>query len=1380
MSEMHSPAQPGRVDVGVLEKSSRDAQACVIARLRAIGNNTLADEVERALAEDVPAIPYATIGTANLLTAVEQAADSIVITDIDGKIQYVNPAFSAMTGYSREEAIGQNPRILKSGSHTGAFYENLWDTVRRGEIWHGEVINRRKDGTDYPEEMQITPVRGSTGETASYIAIKRDVTRRLAGEAAQRFVSTIVESSEDAIISSTPAGVITSWNRGAEVILGYPADEVIGQHLSMLIPPEHLSDLEDFAGRLAQGATVSQYRSVGRRKDGTKIHVSATGTPIKNSAGETVALSAILRDVSDRVRSEQRLRDSEVRFRSAFERAPFGMCLNLVSGSFLQVNSTLCRLLGYSEPELLRLTWRDVTFPEDHEPSQQAIEGLLADPTTCSDFEKRYIHRCGKTIWARTRISVVPESDGSPLHLIVHIEDITQRKQVEEALCTSAKQFRALFEGSVDSLYIHDLEGNFIDLNPAALNMLGYRREEIPSLTLSNLLSADQESAALRALREFEAKGARPARPEFRLRRKDGKFVDVETTITLVPYAGIPRAVLGIARDVTERRRREDELRESEERFRIMADGCPAATWVTNSEGGIQFINRGYREMFGTHYEQVEGDKWRIVLHPEDAPKYVEAFKSAVLEHKPFRAETRVRRADGEWRWVASYAEPRFSSNGEFIGHVGLSPDITERKQAEEALRAIQERYRMLAHALEGAGDCISITDTRNRILFVNGAFLRTYGYQEEELIGQDILMVRATSTGAGMEDDILRATIAGHWSGELWNRTKDGRVFPISLDTSVVHDEVGRGVALVGISRDITERKQAEQTLQRSEEKFRQLAENIHQVFWILSPAGDECFYISPAYELIWGRSCESIYQNPLSWQLAIHPEDLEPARAVFLRQIQGEHVASEYRILTPGGEVKWIRDRAFPVRSQAGELIRIVGIAEEITEQKRYEAELIRAREGADAANRAKSRFLANMSHEIRTPMNGVIGMLQLLEQSVLTPEQQHYTAVAQSSGRSLLTLIDDILDLSKIEAGKITLEKLSFNLRQIVEDVVHLLGVPAAGKGVRIHSHVAADIPRLLLGDAHRLRQVLTNLCGNAVKFTKQGEVKVEAALESQNDRTTTVRLTITDTGIGIRQDQIGALFSPFVQADTSSTRKYGGTGLGLAISKQLVGMMGGAIGVHSQEGQGSTFWFTAVFEAAAQQQSAREELDSRAPFPNGTALMGRTARILVAEDDATNRMVVLAQLQKLGYTSDAVTNGAEAVEAVRNGNYDLVLMDCQMPLLDGFEATRQIRDGTQSSNIPIVALTAGAMSSDRDQCLAERMNDYLAKPVELGPLANTIAKWLSVSGGGNTTRSNGLPGNQPAFVDGKSAPRQSRGDLQPGSAVLKRSSKIFPFN
>jgi CheY-like chemotaxis protein len=375
-----------------------------------------------------------------------------------------------------------------------------------------------------------------------------------------------------------------------------------------------------------------------------------------------------------------------------------------------------------------------------------------------------------------------------------------------------------------------------------------------------------------------------------------------------------------------------------------------------------------------------------------------------------------------------------------------------------------------------------------------------------------------------------------------------------------------------------------------------------------------------------------------------------------------------------------------------------------------------------------------------------------------------------VVESSGETLLALIDDVLDLSKIEAGKVVLEHLDFDLVRTVEAVIAPLRVKANAKGLHIESSLAKQIPKLLRGDAHRLRQVLNNLCANAIKFTEHGEISLEAALERRTNDRMMVRFSVTDTGIGLRADQIGALFSPFSQADESTTRKYGGTGLGLAISRQLVELMGGAIGVESEAGLGSQFWFTACFSEASNSQSevANEGKAAGISVEVEKTGMARTARILVAEDNAVNRFVVMAQLEKLGYQADAVVNGAEAVEAVRKGHYDLVLMDGEMPVMDGFEATRQIRQSNHP-DIPIIAVTAYAMATDRDRCLREGMSDYIAKPVNVVELGRLIVQWLAV---GSKDAANSASGGKGRKVFNEDA-LMSRlmGDQELAGVVLK---------
>jgi PAS domain S-box-containing protein len=1237
------------------------------------------------------------VGQAGLVAAVEQAADAILTTGADGTIRYVNLAFTALTGYSYDEALGQNARILRSGCEPERVYANLWNTITSGRIWHGELTNRRKDGTLYTAEMRITPLRGSSGEIDSYIAIKHDITSRRAAEEAQRFLAAIVESSEDAIFAFSPTGIILTWNGGAKAVFGYSAAEAIGSPLTMVVPPERHPNVARYTEQVMEGRGVPSRDGIGVRKDGGRIDVSVSFSPIRNSAGEVAAISAIIRDVSERKRAERaqallasivessdaailserldgtitswnrgaellfgytseeiigkkgsilapssrleeiggmidtvlqgrsadlvetvrlrkdgspidvtirrspiknqageivgvaaiirdigervkaarKLRDSEERFRNIFEHAPFGIAMAALDGRMIQANPTLAGMLGYSEPEMLAMSWPEVVYPDDVEVCRRLLEQVLREPGTWLELEHRLQHRSGAVVWVRMKLQAILESNGNPMHALAHLEDITERRRKDEALQESEERFRMMADSCPIMMWVADSHGETQFVNRNYREFCGTSHEQVKGDNWQLLVHPDDGPEYLAAFHRAVANRASLS-GELRVRRADGEWRWIASyAAPRFSPGGEYLGHVGLCPDITERKQAEEAVRESEERFRIMADGCPAAMWVTDAEGGVQFINRAYREMIGATYEEVKGHKWQMVAHPDDAPAFVAEFQRVVREQTPFQGELRVRRADGEWRWVGSYAEPRFSPSGEFLGHVGLSPDITERKQFEQA-RDFQHSLIRAIH--EVSLDGILVVDNQGAPVSHNKRYLDVWRIPGPDQLGSKARLERVKNP-----DSFLKRVNELYAQPELMDHSeielKDGRT--LERYSAGLRSEAGVYLGRVWFFRDITERKRAAEALQQSEEKFRQLAENVREVFWMMPAAADEVIYVSPAYEQVWGRSCESVYQSPKSWTETMHPEDREGAHAAFARQIQGERVDSEYRIRTPDGQEKWIRDRAFPIRDERGQLIRIAGIAEEITERKRYEQELIRAREGADAANRAKSRFLANMSHEIRTPMNGVLGMAQLLMDTNLDSEQREFMGILQNSGRSLMSLIDDILDISKIEAGKVVLENLVFNLSWIVEQVVELASVQANTKKLALRSHLAAEIPVLLCGDAQRLRQVLTNLLGNAIKFTDRGAVTLEAALESRSSGTATVRFAITDTGIGIRPDQIGALFFPFVQADASTTRKYGGTGLGLAICKQMVEMMGGTLGVDSREGEGSTFWFTATF-------------------------------------------------------------------------------------------------------------------------------------------------------------------------------------------------------
>ncbi len=399
---------------------------------------------------------------------------------------------------------------------------------------------------------------------------------------------------------------------------------------------------------------------------------------------------------------------------------------------------------------------------------------------------------------------------------------------------------------------------------------------------------------------------------------------------------------------------------------------------------------------------------------------------------------------------------------------------------------------------------------------------------------------------------------------------------------------------------------------------------------------------------------------------------------------------------------------------------------LKDEIQHGKQIELELKKAKEKAEQVSQAKGEFLANMSHEIRTPMNGVIGTLQLLEDTSLNDEQKEFVDIAHKSADALLAILNDILDLSKIEAGKLSFENITFDFKQIVKDIVILHSLKAEQQGVFLLQQVDESLPEFLMGDPTRLRQVIVNLVSNALKFTSQGEVKISVDVVNKETDSVDLKIAVIDTGIGIPQTAQETLFNAFTQADGSTTRKYGGTGLGLAIVSQLVDLMGGSLGVDSVEGEGSVFWFTVNLQCAKKAPEMAGEIAK-----NNKALQ-LEAKILLVEDNPINQMVAQKMLEKVGLKPTLANNGVEALKQLNERSFDLVLMDCQMPEMDGFDATREIRKldimALNQRPLPIVAMTANVMSGDRERCLDVGMDDYIGKPVQRDQLASVLKKWL----------------------------------------------------
>jgi PAS domain S-box-containing protein len=1151
--------------------------------------------------------------------------------------------------------------------------------------------------------------------------------------AQNRYLESLLEISPTAIITLDLDKKVTSWNLAAEELFGYTAEEAIGRDLEDLVA--NREDLRaEYAAYFDELTRGQRFHAVTRRsrKDGTLVDVDLFAVPV-TAEDELTGYLVIYYDISA-------LKAAEKRYRDLIEQLPLVTYIDEPAAApSIYISPQIEALLGYSAEEWLGdpdLFLR-ILHPEDRERVLADHDRVFAAGDSSWSFEYRVVARNGRTVWLRDDAVVVKDDAGTPLYVQGFLMDITERKETEEALRKSEERFRAMFE----------------------------------------------EAPIGVAWGPLEASGARPI------------------------------------------------------------SGAAGSNLYTR--------NRAYTEMLGYSEEELASLHFTEYTHPDDLPGVLELYSELIAGVRDrYELAMRYLGKDGRVIWAQVVeAALRDEEGGPRLG-LTMAQDITERRLAHEALEEreaeLRRQKQYLEALLELSPAAVVTTDLDDNVTVWNAAAQELFGYTPAEALGRNIDDLIAKSSELHVEAvEVNRRAAAGQVRLVTRRTRKDGTLVEVDLRAAPILVG-GEMVGAYAIYHDLSE-------VHRQKQYFESLLE-ISPTAIVTVDLDDTVTSWNPAAEKLFGYTREEAVGRNVDGLIAASPDLRAEAREVNRRGSQ-----DEYRLITrrtrKDGALVDVQLLVAPVFAE-GKLLGRYGIYHDI-------GELQRARQAAEDATEAKSTFLATMSHEIRTPMNAVIGMTGLLLDTDLTPEQRGFAEVIRASGDALLEIINDILDLSKIEASKLELEMRPFVLVDVVEAALDLVAASAAEQGLDIGSLLDPKAPVAIIGDATRLRQILVNLLTNAVKFTEDGEVVVSIDSEriAEGDRSHAemceLHFAVRDTGIGIPKERIDRLFHSFSQVDASTTRRYGGTGLGLAICKRLSELMGGTMWVESEVGKGSVFHFTIKAEtaAAAQVEAPREHpqlrgkrllvvddnavnrevvkrqasawgmvpretvsprqalewirrgdafdvaiLDMQMPdmdglelareirgsrggrvlplvlltslgrrdvdggvdfvaqltkpikasqlyevllrvfgdFPEEVSPAGgegspgaasaerRQLKILLADDNAVNQQVALALLAKIGYRADIVVNGEEVLDALAHQQYDVVLMDVEMPVMDGLEASRRINQLWPAERPRIIAMTANAMQGDRDTCLAAGMDDYVSKPIRKAELAAALAR------------------------------------------------------
>lgn len=1366
----------------------------------------------------------------------DQIHSAVVATDLNGTVQTWNRGAEELYGYTAAEIVGHNIGLLYED--TTVLQTQIIDPLLAKGYHEAEVTTRSKSGKLVCVSLRLSVMRDEHGDITRLIGCSNDITeykkaqqqlqqlnQNLESQVEKRtqelwqvnsLQRAILNSANYAIISTNLTGIIQTCNPTTEMMLGYSAAEMIGKliptifcdrqeiidratSLSMELGRDIPPGLEVFVAKARQGL-VSEEEWTCIRKDGSRLPVLLSISALKDVNEQIIGFVGIAKDISSRKQLEARLVYSENKMRAIFEGiTDIILTINLEGNAFgnIDIQPVNNSLINTRYSEIIETTINNFLLDSlNNDWLQKVQEVVRSGKPTQFDYS---LSIGADMLWFSAAISPINATTVTWV-----ARDITDRKRTEAELQKLSDRLALALTSGAIGCWEWDIVNHLLIWDERMYELYGVTKPSDPHLVYDFWVKGvhPDDRIPTDTLTQQALSGEADVDTEFRIVHPDGSIHFIRAFAVVVrDDLGVPKSMIGVNLDISDRKETEAKLAESEAKFRRLVEGANNVIWSCDNEGRLNYLSPQFQTIFGWDEREWIGEFLLDLVHPDDQFLIANDFSQNVKMGKKFNCEFRHLHKNGSYTWVRTSCTPAKNADGKILSIQGILSDISDIKKIEIALKLSENRFRkVFTSNVVG----MMFTDFSGQIFDANDRFLEIIGYSREDLNTNRINWEKLTPPEYALQDREAMEHLEKYLAIKPWEKEyyrKDGSRVPVLIGVALLTETDSSCVCVVV---DIRDRKQAEEKLLQQAKEERLLAsiiqrmrsslnlneilnatvKELHEVLesdrvlvYRIFPDGTGAA-IAESVSPNWPQILNIVFSEEIFppenydrylqgnvYTLGDRDEDqsILPCLVQFLKEIQvkAKIVVPIIQKETLWGllishqcdrarqwqewEIELLQNTADQLaimiqQSSLFELLNTELAQRQQTEIKLTEtnAKLLISNQELARATLLKDEFLANMSHELRTPLNAILGMTEGIQEEVfgsVNEQQIKALQTIKSSGTHLLELINDILDIAKIESGQIELDCTAVSIAHLCQSSLAFIKQQALKKRIQLEIKLPLNLPEILI-DERRIRQVLINLLNNAVKFTPEGgritlEVsRQESPVDSDagdSPLPNTLRIAVIDTGIGIAPEDIKKLFQPFMQIDSALNRQYPGTGLGLALVKRIVELHRGQVGVSSEVGVGSCFLIDLPCGAFAPsspepQTPSWDNIEVNSPEMNSSPL------ILLAEDNEANIMTFSSYLKAKGYRILLAQNGQDAIDFAKTHSPDLILMDIQMPGMDGLEAIKQIRLDPNLVDVPIIALTALAMTGDRDRCLAQGANDYLTKPVKLKELAMTIQQLL----------------------------------------------------